>query len=150
MSALILPKNVFTPFGCIIKQNKISNNRFIICDKHRSQYNKYMNKSELIKTCLISDDAIETYPFKDDKYGEIPILRHKSNGKWFALIFYLDKKLCINLKCDPHHSAILRDLYPFITPAWHMNKVHWIKVEVDKTPVDMLKELIEESFELTK
>lgn len=36
-----------------------------------------MNRKELIKHCLI-EDAIETYPFKDNKCGEIPVIHHKS------------------------------------------------------------------------
>lgn len=108
-----------------------------------------MNKEELTKHCLAFEDSIETYPFKDKTNGQHAVFRHKSNGKWFALIFHLDGKLFLNLKCNPIESAILRDTYPFITPAWHMNKTHWIKVEIDKTPLDLLDSLIESSFILT-
>ena len=55
-----------------------------------------LDKNSLIKKCLIDEDAIVTYPFKDDKYGEIPVLRHKSNEKWFGLIFEMDNTLYIN------------------------------------------------------
>lgn len=109
-----------------------------------------MNKNDLIQMCLITKDAIETYPFKDKTYDEYAVIRHKSNNKWFALVFYLEGKLCLNLKCKPLDGAILRDSYEFITPAWHMNKAHWIKVEIEKCPLDLLKNLIKNSFELTK
>ena len=109
-----------------------------------------MNKKKLIELCLFCDDAIETYPFKDKTNEDYAVIRHKSNGKWFALIFYLDNKLYINLKCKPLDGAILRDTYPFITHAWHMNKAHWIKVEVKKAPIDLLKNIIKCSFELTQ
>lgn len=108
-----------------------------------------MNKKELVKHCLISDDSAETYPFKDKTYEQYAVIRHKNSGKWYALIFHLEKRLCINLKCNPVHSAILRDSYPFIKPAWHMNKTHWIMVDVNKAPISLLKELIAESYELT-
>lgn len=108
-----------------------------------------MNKNELIKRCLRFEDAVENYPFKDKTYDEYAVLRHKSNGKWFGLVFYLEDKLCINLKCNPVESAILRDEYEFITPAWHMNKAHWINVDADKCPLDLLDALIEASFNLT-
>ena len=108
-----------------------------------------MNKNDLVKLCLAFKDAVETYPFKDKTYEEYAVIRHKDNNKWFALIFHLDNKLYINLKCQPVNSAILRDEYDFITPAWHMNKKHWIKVEVQKSPKDILKALIEESYLLT-
>lgn len=108
-----------------------------------------MDKSELIKRCLKFQDAVETYPFKDKTYDEYAVLRHKSNGKWFGLVFYLNDRLCINLKCNPVDSAILRDEYKFITPAWHMNKTHWVMVDVNNSPKDLLDALIKESFELT-
>lgn len=108
-----------------------------------------MNKKDLVKLCLTFDDAVETYPFKDKTYEQYAVIRHKSNNKWFALIFYLEDKLYINLKSNPVNSAILRDEYSFITPAWHMNKTHWIKVDIENTPKDILMSLIEESFHLT-
>ena len=108
-----------------------------------------MDKNSLIKLCLFDDDAVETHPFKEDRYKEIIVMRHKKSEKWFALIFYLEDKLYINLKCNPVDAAILKDEYPFITPAWHMNKKHWIKVDVKKAPRDLLDALIRTSFDLT-
>lgn len=109
-----------------------------------------MNTQELIKLCLIDKDAIETYPFTDEKYGKIPVLRHKSNNKWFGLIFKLDGILYINLKAEPETISILKEQYPdTITPAWHMNKTHWCKVDVNKIDVDVLKAIIKKSFNIT-
>ena len=65
-----------------------------------------MNKKQLIKRCLIDADAIETYPFADDKYENTPILRHKSNNKWFGVVFEQDGKLFINLKAEPETSTL--------------------------------------------
>lgn len=108
-----------------------------------------MNKEKLINHCLAFGDAAETYPFKDKTYSDYAVIRHKSNGKWFALIFYLEKKLCVNLKCHPVEASILRDNYNFVTPAWHMNKSHWNTVEVNKAPIDLLDSMIKASFDLT-
>lgn len=108
-----------------------------------------MNKRKLIETCLISEDAIETYPFKDKAYNDYAVIRHKNNGKWFALIFFLEKILFVNLKCRPVDASVIREMYSFITPAWHMNKKHWIKIDVNKAPKDLLVNLIKISFDLT-
>lgn len=108
-----------------------------------------MDKNKLIQCCLINDDALETYPFKDKNYNDVVVMRHACNDKWFALIFQLEGKLYVNLKCKPIDSAILRDEYSFITPAWHMNKTHWIKVDIKKCPISLLKNLIAMSFDLT-
>ncbi len=108
-----------------------------------------MNKKQLIQRCLISDDAVETYPFGQDVYKDTCVMGHKSNDKWFAAIFYLDKKLYINVKTEPEIGALLRMQYPSITHGWHMNKKHWIKADPLETPPEVLDEIIKRSFELT-
>lgn len=105
-----------------------------------------MNQKELIKLCLNFDDAIDSYPFEDDYV----VLRHKSNNKWFGLIFHLNNKLCINLKCNPIDSVFLREEYKSIKPAWHMNKKHWNTIEVNNISKELLENLIKISFDLTK
>src|SRR5574344_1893930 len=107
-----------------------------------------MNKEKLLKYCLFCEDAIYSNPF--EKYPELIVLKHKSNNKWFGLIFELKNILYINLKIKPIDGAILRDEYSYITPAWHMNKTHWIKVDINKAEIDLLQEIIKASFELTK
>lgn len=108
-----------------------------------------VDKKKLIKRCLKFKDAIETYPFKDKSYEDYAVLRHKSNNKWFGLVFYLDGKLCINLKAEPYDAMALRDMYSYVTPAWHMNKKHWIMVDVENADLEVLSALIENSYNLT-
>lgn len=109
-----------------------------------------MNENELIKRCLIDSDAIVTYPFCDSKHKKFPVLRHKSNNKWFGLIFRLDGTLYINLKAQPQTIFALQDQYPdIITPAWHMNKTHWCKIDVEKINPKTLDAIIKISYDLT-
>lgn len=110
-----------------------------------------MDISFLINKCLIDKDAIVTYPFKDKKYSDMPVLRHKSNSKWFGVIFILNDVLYINLKAEPETIAILKEQYPdAISSAWHMNKRHWCKVDVSKIEKDVLLALVKRSFQITK
>lgn len=109
-----------------------------------------MEEKALIKICLVDADAIVTYPFKDDKYGKIPVLRYKSNNKCFGLIFRLNNILYINLKAEPEIISILKEQYPeSITPAWHMNKTHWCKIDVNNIEQDVLNTGIKRSFDIT-
>lgn len=108
-----------------------------------------MNKQSLIKKCLIDDDALETYPWEKDEYKDCCVMRHKSNNKWFALIFEMNGKLLINLKAPPDIIAVLKEQYEGILPAWHMNKKHWCTVDVNNIPADTLKEIIKISFDIT-
>ena len=40
-------------------------------------------------------------------------------------------------------------MYSYITPAWHMNKKHWIMVDVEFADLEVLSALIENSYNLT-
>ena len=112
---------------------------------------EYLCTAERVtERCLIDEDAIETYPFADDKYENTPILRHKSNNKWFGVVFEQEGKLFINLKAEPETIFILKDQYPkSILPAWHMNKTHWCKVDVNNIEPAVLDAIIRKSFDIT-
>ncbi len=109
-----------------------------------------MNLKSLVKRFLIDEDAIETRPFLREEYKDIIVMRHKSNNKWFATISYLNGILITNLKCPPDLIPVLKEQYPAVKPAWHMNKKHWCTVEVDNIEKEVLDELIKISFNLTK
>lgn len=55
----------------------------------------------------------------------------------------------INLKVDPEEGAILKDRYQAVKAAYHMNKRHWITVEMDGSVSDKLvKGWIDNSYDL--
>ena len=63
----------------------------------------------------------------------------------------VNNKLYLNVKTDPNYSDILRNTYDYIIPAYHMNKEHWNTIIIDeKVDEDLVKELIEQSYKLTK
>lgn len=57
----------------------------------------------------------------------------------------------LNVKTEPEYSELLRNSYNYIIPAYHMNKEHWntiiLKENIDE---NLVKELIEQSYQLTK
>lgn len=68
-------------------------------------------------------------------------------GKWFALFTEHDGKAIVNLKADPTDVRLLRETYEGITPAYHMNKKHWISVYLNSDVSDeLLLQLIVESY----
>ena len=54
----------------------------------------------------------------------------------------------IALKCDPERAIALRESYPQITGAFHMNKTHWNSVNLHGLPQTMVAELIEHSYDI--
>ena len=85
-----------------------------------------MDIVEFREYCLSLPDAEETLPFDDST------LVYKVGGRMFAMLM-LERPDHFVVKCDPERAIILRDRYPQITAAWHMNKRHWNDVRFEGT-----------------
>lgn len=73
---------------------------------------------------------------------------YKVMDKVFMLTFHLQSKAAINLKVEPEHGAMLRDIYPYIRTGWHMNKQHWISVyESEYLDEALIQDLVLNSYE---
>lgn len=95
-------------------------------------------------------------------FGDYPgyaVFREKKSEKWFGIMMKINgEKLglksgeiwILNVKCAPDLAAILRD-EKRIFSAYHMNKKHWISLnlssDIDKK---LVCDLIQTSFELIK
>lgn len=103
-------------------------------------------------------DTEPDYPWP--KYPYYAVLRHERGGKWYGLIMNVPRiKLglmgkgsaeILNLKCDPALNSLLRSQQG-ISPAYHMNKKHWITIVLDSSfPKEEIYNLINLSYDLTK
>lgn len=73
----------------------------------------------------------------------------KVGGKIFMIATEFNNKAIINLKSDPEKSLLNQQIYPSITPGYHMNKKHWISVAPgDDISLSLLEELITDSWHL--
>jgi len=78
-------------------------------------------------------------------------MRHRTNKKSFALIYERHGKLCVNLKYEPLEADFLRQAFADVTPAYHMNKVHWNAVNIGgDVPEGELKRMVGRSYDLIK
>ncbi|WP_411676233.1 MmcQ/YjbR family DNA-binding protein [Caproicibacter sp.] len=121
-------------------------------DKNGTGKSRVLTRRELADCCLRFPGAYEDYPFDDDPLSPDAwtVMRHRENRKSFALIFERGGFLNINLKCDPAEADFLRGVYRSVTPAYHMNKEHWIGVRLDGgVPEAELFAWVERSFRLT-
>ncbi|MCT6697985.1 MmcQ/YjbR family DNA-binding protein [Rheinheimera sp. 4Y26] len=99
--------------------------------------------------CLMQLQSSEDFPFGPDIYV------YKVVGKIFAILSENlvpgtpAKVASLNLKCDPTEALMLRQIFPAITPGYHMNKQHWNTVLLDKSvPDNEVKRMIEQSYQL--
>jgi predicted DNA-binding protein (MmcQ/YjbR family) len=104
-------------------------------------YRERVTEDELRDICMALPMAEETYPF-----GEETTV-FKVVGKIFTLGDLTRRS--ISLKIDPEDSIALRADFPgVIIPGYHLNKKHWITVDTDRVPDDLVADLIRNSYSL--
>lgn len=83
-----------------------------------------MNLEMFRDFCLSQKGAVEEFPF------DVSTAVYKVVGKMFAL-GDTEEFSSINIKVDPEVGVELRERYPAVKEAYHMNKRHWITVVMD-------------------
>ncbi|MET7715441.1 MmcQ/YjbR family DNA-binding protein [Streptomyces sp. NPDC005407] len=101
-----------------------------------------MTPQELRAFCLEFNAAVEEFPFGPETSV------FKVLGKLFALSALDAEPLRVNLKCEPEIAVQLRVDHPAVVPGYHMNKRHWNTVTVGELPDRMVRELVEDSYDL--
>lgn len=84
-----------------------------------------MNIEEIREYCLSLPHVTEDSPFGLDS------VVYRIGGKIFCLIELSGHWQFYNLKCDPDYSIELRDSFDCICPGFHMNKRHWISIDLN-------------------
>jgi predicted DNA-binding protein (MmcQ/YjbR family) len=103
--------------------------------------------AQLKDFCLSLEQAIETFPFDE----ETSVFKASGNGKIFALTALAASPLTVALKVDPEDSVALRAEFPQITPGYHLNKKHWISIDLsDGVPDDLVENLLRGSHDLVR
>ncbi len=101
-----------------------------------------MDINEILDYCLAKKGVTESFPFDNET------LVMKVGTKMFLLMALERQPLSINVKTDPEWSAELREQYPQITGAFHMNKTHWNSVMVNGLKRDLIFKMIDQSYDL--
>ena len=105
-----------------------------------------MNLETFYEYCLSKNGVTEHFPFDEET------LVFKVGGKMFALssLNQWEKGIpSVNLKCNPDYAQELRAQYDDIKPGWHMSKIHWNTIEINRdVPDSLIKELIDHSYDL--
>ena len=116
-----------------------------------------MTKQQLFEYCLTTYNTSPDYPFDED--FETAVLRHGENRKWYALVMRVSRRKfgfdsddvidAVNLK-SPVEMFGSFGKAEGVYPAYHMNKLHWISVLLPDAPEDVVRFLVNVSFEATK
>ena len=105
-----------------------------------------MNLENFYEYCLSKKGVTEHFPFDEET------LVFKVGAKMFALSSlnqWEKSEPSVNLKCNPEDAEELRAQYEDIKPGWHMSKIHWNTVAINRdVPDSLVKQLIDDSYHL--
>lgn len=105
-------------------------------------YPRCMNLEVFRNFCLSLPGVYEKTPFNETT------LVFYVGSKMFALTD-MDIFSAVNLKADPEIAVQLREAFPSVKPGYHMNKKHWITVEMDGSiPDKLILEWVKHSYDL--
>ncbi|HMH58182.1 MAG TPA: MmcQ/YjbR family DNA-binding protein [Galbitalea sp.] len=106
-----------------------------------------MTPAQLKDFCLSLEQTTETFPFGE----ETSVFKTSGNGKVFALSALDGDPLNVSLKVDPEDSISLRAEFPQIIPGYHLNKRHWITIDLSGgVPDDLVEDLLRGSHDLVR
>ena len=116
-----------------------------------------MTKEHFFELCLNAYNTSPDYPFDD--WIESAVFRHADNKKWFAIVMKVSRRKfgidsddvvdIVNLKMPTEMFGSF-GATDGVYPAYHMNKLHWISVLLPDADDDVVKFLVNTSFEATR
>ena len=101
-----------------------------------------MIAEEIREYCLTKKGVTEGFPFNETT------LVFKVGGKMFLLMALDTQPLVFSAKNKADYNQELREKYYQISGAYHMNKTHWNSVVCEGLKSDLIKKLINDSYDL--
>ena len=116
-----------------------------------------MTKQEFLNYCRETYGTTPDYPFEDDFITTV--VRHSDTRKWYGIVMQLSRRKfgfdseemidVVNMKLPVEMFGSFGKA-DGVYPAYHMNKLHWVSVLLTDAPDEVVKFLIDVSFEATK
>lgn len=102
-----------------------------------------MTIEEVREYALSLPHVTEDMPFGDEH------ITMRVGDKIFMIIPLTRGETYIGVKCDPDLAVELREKYPDIEPAYHLNKKHWNGIRCDgHLSHDFIRTQIKHSYDL--
>ena len=107
-------------------------------------------RTAALKTHLDKQPGVTAHPLAPPRAASPSVLLYKVMGKIFAILSVRGIENVV-LKCDPHLAEMLRDQYSGIGHRTHLDRRHWIAVDLDAdVPLPEIKRLASLSYDLVR
>jgi len=108
-----------------------------------------MNIEDYRNFCLsLGDDVEEKLPFTAFRYAN-GVLVFYVHGHMFSF-FDCDNFSVVTLKCQPERIDELRATHDSIVKPFNMSPKHWLGIDPNTAPDDLLQELTRNSYDIVK
>ena len=108
-----------------------------------------MNIEDYREYCLaLGDDVEEKLPFTAFQHAS-GVLVFYVNGHMFSF-FDCDDFSVVTLKCQPERIDELRAVHDCIGKPYNMSHKHWLGIDPQAAPDDLLQELTRNSYSIVK
>jgi len=108
-----------------------------------------MNIEDYREFCLsLGDDVEEKLPFTAFQYASA-VLVFYVHGHMFSF-FDCDDFRVITLKCQPERIDELRATHDSIVKPFNLSPKHWLGIDPNTAPDDLLRELTRNSYAIVK
>ena len=109
-----------------------------------------MNIEDYREYCLsLGDDVEEKLPFTAFHHAS-GVLVYYVSGHMFSFFDCDNYSGVITLKCQPERIEELKAQHSFIGKPYNESPKHWIGIDVNTAPDDILRELTRNSYEIVK
>lgn len=115
-----------------------------------------MKNQDFLNYCTETYGTAPDHPFEDDFVTTV--LRHSNTRKWYGIVMQISRRKfgfdsdelidVVNMKLPVEMFGSFGK-EDGVHPAYHMNKLHWISVLLPDAPDDVVKFLINVSFDAT-
>lgn len=107
-----------------------------------------MDRTDIISFCLTLKNTYQDAPFRDEHQL---VISHRENRKVFVWFFEAGQNEYVRFRCKKEEGEHLIRSFPQFQKGFSYKEVCWLEVPLYKVPPeDILKEIITESFELTR
>lgn len=116
-----------------------------------------MTKQDFLSYCTETYGTIPDCPFEDDFVTTV--IRHSDTRKWYGIVMRLprckfgfdseEQTDVVNMKLPVEMIGSFGKA-DGVYPAYHMNKLHWVSVILSDASDEIVRLLIDVSYEATK